>query len=149
MKILLTFLIFSSMGVYCLLAEFVKAAYFRYREKTQTKRAEAEFVNYTAMRRQTGKHSHEIVYQLVVRYKADLQDIRATSSYFHREKVLRPGDKMIIYFNPNRPEKFRLEEETGGEVDPFMIRLGLGCIGVAAVLSILAEIFAYKEWIRF
>jgi len=30
-----------------------------------------------------------------------------------------------------------------------MIRLGLGCIGVAAVLSILAEIFAYKEWIRF
>ncbi len=138
----------SLVGWICLISGVIGTLHFGYRERTQTRRTEAEFVRYQKAQRKRGKHSWKTVYLPILRYTADLQNLTIASSNYHEKEVLTPGDKVIIFYNPNRPEKFRTEEENN-EGNDFMIRLGGAIICAAVVISLVAEIFVFKELIRF
>lgn len=143
MDLLVCFLLLGIPGWLAICIGFISSWRFKRREQTETVRAEAVFTGYKKVPRKSGMYSVKDTYQPMLRYMADAREYNVISSYYHEQPRLTPGDTVVIFYDPSKPQRIRLEEESA-EGCAGLVRLGILLLLFAAVLSVFAYIFAFR-----
>lgn len=137
------FLGLSFLGWVSLIYGLVSSRRFRRKREKETVPAQAAFVAYQASVRKAGYYGTRTVYQPILRFMAGARQYQVTSSYYHEKETLAPGDAVSIFYDPDDPARFHLEEETD-EMGAGMRRIGKIIIAAAAVISVICRIFVFS-----
>ena len=143
MKTILCFLGFSLPGWICLFVGLAQSRRFRAKVAAETSRVEGVIQGYENKEKPWGRGATAKCYHPVVSFSVDSHPYTTTADFCYielRGKELNlplVGSSVVLYFNPSNPFKFHLEQETD---DRSMIRIGVYCIILAAVMSVVCAL---------
>lgn len=138
MNTIICFLCISLIGWICLFVGLVQSRRFRARAAVETSRAEGVIQGYEIEEKPWGRGPTARCYHPVVSFTVDGHPYTATADFYiiemRGQEPTRPpeGSAVILHYDPSNPFKFHLEQEKD---DPGMVRIGVYCILLAAVVS--------------
>lgn len=140
---ILCFLGFSLIGWICLVVGLAQSRRIRGKAAVETSRTEGTIQGYEIKEKPWGRGPTAKCYHPIVSFTIDGHPYTATADFYYMglrgKELKRPpeGSAVVLYFNPSNPFKFHLEQETD---DRGMVRIGVYCIILAAVLSVVCAL---------